>query len=256
MAVLDALTPRTRRRHAHRSKPPTLVYLDRVSLAQPEGKPLLQNLSLRIRGGERWQVFCDDRRGRASLLQCVAGLLPPSSGAVTIRGHVSWPLGQVSGLSNKLSCAENSRFLAGIYGQPGRREEHLALIRQLCDFSTEQWCKPLNQINGPSKQRFRLALSLAFDFDLYVLDPAAFRSLRREGGWSEPWQTTLERRLRERAVISLGPDDLGVGALCRKGLVLRQGRVLAKGSLECCQALLAEPQPQRWRRAAEAWADV
>jgi capsular polysaccharide transport system ATP-binding protein len=249
MAVLNALTPRTRRRHAHRSKPPTLVHLDRVSLRHPKGETALHDLSLRIRGGERWQVFCDDRRVRTSLLQCVAGLLPPASGAVTIRGHVSWPLGQAAGLSNKLSCGENSRFLAGIYGQPGRKEEHLDLIRQLCGFSSALWVEPLNQIDGVSKYRFRLALSLAFDFDLYVLDPSAFRNLRRQGGWTDLWQTTLDRCLRERAVISLGPDDLGVGELCRKGLVLEQGRVLAKGSLERCQTLLAERPRQR---AAEA----
>lgn len=240
MSALDVLTPRTRRRHPHHTKPPTLVHLDRVSLRDAQGTPMLRDLSLRIRGGERWQVFCDDRRMRSSLLLCVAGLLPPQSGVVTIRGHVSWPMGQVAGLSNKLSCGENTRFLAGIYGQPNQREQELELVRQLCDFSTEHWSEPISQLNGHAKQRFRLALSLAFDFDLYVLDLSAFRTLRRQGGWSEPWQATLERRLRERAVISLGPDDLGVGAYCRKGLVLEKGRVLTKGPLQRCQELLAE----------------
>lgn len=240
MAALTALTPRTRRRHRHTSKPPTLVHLHRVSLRDSRGETVLSNLSLRIRAGQRWQVFCEDRRVRSRLLQCVAGLLPPQSGAVTIQGHVSWPLGQVAGLSNKLSCGENSRFLAGIYGQPGQREQELELIRQLCGFSAADWTEPLNQLGGAAKQRFRLALSLAFDFDLYVFNPSAFRSLDRQGGWTEPWQATLERRLRERAVITLGPDDMGVGAFCRSGLVLENGRVLTKGPLERCQELLTE----------------
>lgn len=250
MSALNALTPRTRRRHAHHTKPPILVSLQKVSLRDDPKHPVLEELSFRIRAGERWQVFCDDRRLRTRLLQCVAGLLPPASGTVTILGHVSWPLGQVAGLSNRLSCAENSRFLAGIYGQLGRKEEHLDLVRQLCDFSTEQWSEPLKHLDGSSRQRFRLALSLAFDFDLYVLDPSAFRSLSRHGSWTEAWQATLDRRLRERAVITLGPDELGVGDLCRKGLVLERGRLLVKGSLERCHALLAERPRQK--RAAEA----
>jgi len=242
MVASHSLTPRTQRRHGHRSKPPTLVHLDRVSLRHPQGKTGLKELSLRIRGGERWQVFCEDRHIRSSLLQCVAGLLAPVSGVVTIRGHVSWPLGQVSGLSSKLSGAENSRFLAGIYGRPGHREQDLDLIRRLCGFSTAQWSEPLNQLSGARKQQFRLALSLAFDCDLYVLDPSALRALRREGGWSEHWQATLQQRLQQRAVITIGSDDLGVADSCRKGLVLEQGKVVAKGGLERCRALLAERQ--------------
>ncbi len=242
MVASPCLTARTHRRHGHRNKPPTLVHLDRVSLSHPQGETGLSDLSLRIRGGERWQVFCDDRRIRSSLLQCVAGLLPPTSGVVTIRGHVSWPLGQVSGLSSKLSCAENSRFLAGIYGRPGEREHDLDLIRRLCGFSTARWSEPLNQLSGACKQHFRLALSLAFDFDLYVLDPSALRALRREGGWSEHWQATLQQRLQQRAVITIGSDDLGVADSCRKGLVVAQGQVVAKGGLERCRALLAERQ--------------
>jgi len=240
MSVLNTLTPRTRRRHAHHTKPPILVSLKQVSLRDSITHLTLQDLSFRIRAGERWQVFCDDRRVRNVLLQCVAGLLPPASGAVTIRGHVSWPLGQVTGLSNKLSCAENGRFLAGIYGQLGREEEQLDLVQQLCAFGAALWSKPLKNLDGENKKRFRLALSLAFDFDLYVLDPSIFRSLRRHGGWTDLWQATLERRLRDRALITMGPDDLGVASLCRKGLVFDRGRLVAKGSLETCQELLAE----------------
>lgn len=250
MSALNALTPRTRRRHAHRKRPPILVSLDKVSLQDEQNQPVLDGLDFQIRAGERWQVFCDSHLLRTRFLQCVAGVLPPASGTVTIRGHVSWPLGQLTGLNNRLSCAENSRFLAGIYGQLGRKEEHHSLVRQLCAFSVKRWSEPLKHLDGASRQRFRLALSLAFDFDLYVLDPSAFRSLGRPGTWTEPWQATLDRRLRERAVITLAPDELGLGVLCRRGLVLEHGRLLVKGSLERCQAFLAERPPQK--RAMEA----
>jgi capsular polysaccharide transport system ATP-binding protein len=242
MAAANFLTARTKWRQGHHTKSPTLVHLDRVSMCNPHGEKVLSDLSLRIRGGERWKVLCDDKRVGSSLLKCVAGLLTPTSGLVTIVGHVSWPLGHASGLSNKLSSAENSRFLSGIYGQPGQRDQDIDLIRRLCGFSTSRWNEPLNKISGACNQRLRLALSLAFDFDLYVVDPSAFRTLHRQGDWNEHWQTMLQQRLQERAVITIGSDDLGVANSCRKGLVLEKGQVIAKGSLERCRALLAERQ--------------
>jgi capsular polysaccharide transport system ATP-binding protein len=210
-----------------------------VSLRHPRGKTTLRDLSFRIRAGERWQVLSDNRLLSACLLRCVAGLTPPQAGAVTIRGHVSWPLGQVSGLSRQLSCAENSRFFAGVYGQHGQREQELHLIQQLSDLNSAHWQQPYSKLPAASQHQFKLALSLAFDFDLYVLDPTALLGLHRRGAWTEEWQALLQRRLQERAVITLGSDKLGVADHCRKGLVLSQGRMLAQGRLERCQTALA-----------------
>jgi capsular polysaccharide transport system ATP-binding protein len=235
MPALNALTPRTRRRHAHHTKPPILVSLQRVTLRDDFGHLAFQNLSFRIRAGERWQVVADEQRTANGLLHCIAGLKQPAHGAVVVRSHVSWPLGRLTGLSALLSCAENVRFIAEVYGETGNVEHELDLIRQLCEFEDKFWERPFKQLPNPVKQRFKLALSLAFDFDLYLLDPTALAPLRRQGVWSEAWQAILEQRLRERAVIAIGGDRFGIADRCTHSLVFGQGQLLVKGRTMDCE---------------------
>lgn len=234
MNVLRALTPRTRQRHAHYDRPPVLVHLDDVTLRDPVGRPLVQNLSWCIRAGQRWELFCDDRPAATSLLRCIAGLQQPHQGQVEIYGHVSWPLGQVGGLSPRLSALENSVVLAGIYGEGGQNTQVLERIRKLVGLDHSQWKKPIKQLPPLSKTKLRLALSLAFDFDLYVLDPFIIRPLVRAREWSDIWQQRLARRCRNRAWVTLAGSPLQLDDSCRRGLVLKEGRLVIEGPISSC----------------------
>jgi len=229
MTGLSALTSRTRLRHGHRTKPPTLVRLDQVSLRDPLGKAVLHDFSFRIRAGERWQVAADDKRSALALLQCVADVQQPHSGTATIRGHVSWPMGKLSGLSPLLSSADNFRFFAGVYGQRGHIKAEQELLRSLCNFDEKIWIRPFKKLPQTLKQRFKLALGLVFDFDLYVFDPGAYAPLLRQGCWDDHWQAILEQRIRERAVITIAGDRLGIAERCQRCLVIRDGRLVDKG---------------------------
>lgn len=236
MVSLDLLTPRTRRRHAHFTKPPTLVHIDRATILSEDQATVFSDLSLRIRAGQRWVLFCKEQETITALLKCVAGLQEPERGVVTILGHVSWPLGQVTCVSNKLSCADNCRFLAGIYGQRGMIKQEMALVEELMALQREQWLRPLLKLPSAVKTRLKLALSLTFDFDLYVMDASALRHFRRTNPWTDTWQSLLEQRLRTRAVLSAGPIPLEDGGAGAKGLVLAKGHLVKKGPLAECQA--------------------
>ena len=114
-------------------------------------------------------------------------------------------------------------------------ERELDLIRQLCAFEAKLWDRPFKALPNQAKRKFKLALTLAFDFDLYLLDPMALASLRRQGGWSEAWQVILEQRLRERAVIAIGGDRFGIAECCTHSLVFGRGELLVKGRTENCE---------------------
>ena len=218
------------------------MQLDGVTLLDPAGRPLVQNLSWCIRAGQRWALFCDDRAAASALLRCVAGLQQPQQGQVEIHGHVSWPLGQVAGLSPRLSALENSVVLAGIYGDGGQIVQVLEQIRKLVGLETGPWRQPLKQLPALTKTKLRLALSLAFDFDLYVIDPVAIRPLVRASEWSELWQQRLAKRCRRRAFVTLAASPLQLDDSCRHGLVLKQGSVATRGSLSACRQAVQQAE--------------
>jgi ABC-type polysaccharide/polyol phosphate transport system ATPase subunit len=221
-----------------------LVQLENVTVRGAGVTPLLNALNLRLRAGQRLAVFCQGRQARQSalaLLRCIAGMQRPDAGRVVIEGHASWPFGQVPGLSNLLSAEENCVVLVGLYGD---RHEHADQLHQVCDLvglSPQQWRQPLKLLPGPLKQRLKLALSLVFDFDLHLIDPAAVRPLIQAGNWTDQWQQALAARLQRRGLVAVGGGPLHLETHCRRGLVLREGAIATSGSIDHCLAFNANP---------------
>ena len=76
-----------RRFPPRRGTEPVLV-LDRVSALSDRGTPALREVSLQVSRGEILGVAGVDGNGQRELAECIAGLRRPTSGTVTINGHV------------------------------------------------------------------------------------------------------------------------------------------------------------------------
>lgn len=66
------------------------------------GRPMLRDVSLRIRSGELWCLLGKNGSGKTTLLRCVAGEIKPSSGTIMIKG------------SRSLGPKARARLLAGV----------------------------------------------------------------------------------------------------------------------------------------------
>jgi ATPase subunit of ABC transporter with duplicated ATPase domains len=92
-------------------------------ISKSYGKPVLQNITLEIRGGERLQVKGKNGSGKTTLLKIAAGLLKPDSGEVAPGTNVS--IGYFSqdadGLDSRTSALDNlvktQKPLHAIYNQ-------------------------------------------------------------------------------------------------------------------------------------------
>lgn len=69
----------------------TVFSLDRISFSYPQSKPLLSDLSLEIRKGERLSILGANGCGKSTLLKILAGLLFPQSGTFTAFGRQTEP---------------------------------------------------------------------------------------------------------------------------------------------------------------------
>lgn len=242
MKTMQILTPRSQRKHEHRSKPATLVHVDRATHKIVGRGVVFEQISLRIRAGETWVIFSTNGEGGSRLLRCISGLEDIDEGSIKIKAHVSWLMGHPNGINNALSAAENSRFLAGVFGNRKTRAEELEVIQSLSGLAEQAWKEPLKNLKSLQKLSFRLAVSMAFDFDLYIIDPSVFRPLRQTTFWSKKWEKVLGSRFTNRAILTCGEDEMGIANKCQKAVVIDRGKVVAKGPTELCRAFLKKQQ--------------
>jgi ABC-type polysaccharide/polyol phosphate transport system ATPase subunit len=159
------------------------------------------------------------------LVACLSGVEPLDSGQLEQYSSVSWPLGSNDAFSSKLSGYVNARFAADIYGSGARIEDDMRLIRELAGVDDELFHKPLGSWPSQAKDALKLAVSLAFEFDVTMVG--------RVGNWDHraihPRAVRLRRLFEERiagrtlVMSGNGQQNLALD-YCDEGLALVAGR--------------------------------
>ena len=136
----------------------------------PNGRHyILKDVNLELPGDKNIGVFGANGSGKSTLMRLLAGTDFPSKGKITVKGNVSWPLG-LSGYQGSMTGRENAEFICRIYGKS--RSEIKEKLDYIKDFSEigNFFEMPLKSYSSGMRSKFSFAVSMAFDFDYYLID--------------------------------------------------------------------------------------
>ena len=136
----------------------------------PNGRHyILKEVSLELPGDKNIGVFGANGSGKSTLMRLLAGTDFPNKGRISIKGNVSWPLG-LSGYQGSMTGRENAEFVCRIYGK-GKAEikEKLKFIKEFSEIGNF-FEMPLKSYSSGMRSKFSFAVSMAFDFDYYLID--------------------------------------------------------------------------------------
>lgn len=203
--------------------------------------PAFRNLSLEVYPGERLGVFGVNGTEARTLVSCLSGVEPLDAGRLEQRGSVSWPVGTNDAFSGKLSGYINARFAAEVYSNPGQIDADLQVIQELADVPDQLFHQPLGDWPAAKKDALKLAVSLAFDFDVITVG--------RLGGWDHravhpravQLRECFEKRIDGRTlVICANGQNAFALDYCDEGLAVVGGELVYRGDPEVCLELVKE----------------
>ena len=185
-----------------------------------EGKThrVLSNVSLTVNRGEKVAVLGRNGAGKSTLMRLIGGVEVPTSGLIEREMSISWPLGLQGGFQGSLTGNDNMRFIARIYNKP------FDYIRAYVDDFAElgrYLSEPLKTYSMGMRARFAFALSLAIDFDCYLVDEVIAAGDQRFQRRSH--EELFERRADRSMILASHISDI-VKAYCSRALVLHRGR--------------------------------
>jgi ABC-type polysaccharide/polyol phosphate transport system ATPase subunit len=203
--------------------------------------PAFRNLSLEVYPGERLGVFAVNGAEAQTLVSCLSGVTPVDSGRLEQRGSVSWPVGMNDAFSGKLSGYINARFAAEVYSQPGQINVDLQRIQELADLPDQLFHEPLSQWPGAKKDALKLAVSLAFDFDVITVGKLGSWDHRAVHPRAVMLRECFEQRIDGRTLVvcANGQNSFALD-YCDEGLVLMGGGLVYRGDPEVCLELVKE----------------
>jgi ABC-2 type transport system ATP-binding protein len=195
----------------------------------------LNGLDLRIHPGEIYGLLGPNGSGKTTFIRCVAGLLRPEAGRLTVlgatpracasAGRVGY-MTQAPALYGELSVTENLRFFASLQGVPhaeDRIEEALRTVDLL-----DRRRSVVSTLSGGLRTRVSLAAALLHRPSLLLLDEptVGVDPLLRKEFWAH------FRRLASSGVTMLVSSHvMDEASRCDRLGLIRGGVVLAEGTV-------------------------
>ena len=172
-------------------------------------------------------ILAPNGTGKTTLVRMMCGLEKPDEGEIRRNCRISFPLGFMGGVVNRLSARENARYIARLYGLDPDYVE--AFCRWLCDLG-EYFDQPLGVYSSGMKARFTFALLLALDFDMYLVDEGMPNSTDVE--FNKKAGDLLADRLEKSTLIIVSHQAEILEKFVKKAAVLSGGHLHMFDSLE------------------------
>jgi capsular polysaccharide transport system ATP-binding protein len=179
---------------------------------------VLSDISFSVAPGEKIAVLGRNGAGKSTLIRLIAGIELPTSGTIERDMTVSWPVGLNGGVGGSMTGNDNIRFICRIYNKP------FALMREFVDDFAElgkYLAEPVRTYSAGMRARLNFALSVAVDFDCYLIDEIISVGDQR---FQRRSQEELFEKRADRSLILASHVPYIVKDYCSRALVLHRGR--------------------------------
>lgn len=180
-------------------------------------KKVLKGIDLTIRPGDKIGLLGRNGAGKTTLIKLIGGVEMPTSGRVSRKMSCSWPLGFNGGFQGSLTGYDNARFIARIYDQD---------YRELRDF-VEDFTELGNQLKTPVKTyssgmraRLAFALSLAIEFDCYLIDEVIMVG---DQNFQQKCHYELFEKRADRSLLLASHSADSIRSFCNRAVILSDG---------------------------------
>lgn len=191
----------------------------------------VDDVSFSIRAGEAFGILGPNGAGKTTTLECIEGLLTPTSGAIRVLGmdigsdaeRIKRRIGvqlQASAYFDYLTLREILELFARVYDSDTRAEELLATVG-LEDRANTTVAK----LSGGQQQRFAIAATLVNDPDIVFLDePTAGLDAHARRGL---WEFVRGLNSQGRTVVLTTHYIEEAEMLCDRVAIMDEGRMVA-----------------------------
>ncbi len=155
--------------------------------------------------------------GKSSLLRMIAGTMKPDDGAIYSDGDISWPVGFAGSFHPELTGAQNTRFLARVYGVDS--DQFLDFVEDFANLG-KHFYQPFRSYSAGMRSRLAFGTSMGIRFDTYLVDEVTSvgdRSFKRRS------EEVFQERMKDAGAVVVGHSMGMLRRMCQAGAVLEDG---------------------------------
>ena len=148
------------------------IMLDNVYKSYPihhgrHHRLILDGISFTVSPGDKLGIMGPNGAGKSTLIQLVSGALLPDKGIVDRTMSISWPLAFGGAFQGSLTGRDNAKLLARVYNT--NVNETVEFVESFGEFGI-YFDEPVKSYSTGMNSRLGFALSMAIDFDCFLID--------------------------------------------------------------------------------------
>jgi capsular polysaccharide transport system ATP-binding protein len=179
---------------------------------------VLDGISFELKKGEKIAVLGRNGSGKSTLVKLIGGVELPTSGGIRRSMFTSWPLGFSGGVSGLMTGAASARFIARLYDRD--EKSVIAFVDDFAELGRQLYI-PLDAYSSGMRARLMFALTLAIDFECFLIDEVLAVGDQRFHRKCHDALFTLRSHC---AMILVSHDPGIIRRYCQSALVLKAGR--------------------------------
>ncbi|SCB49329.1 ABC transporter ATP-binding protein [Rhizobium multihospitium] len=183
-------------------------------------KVILDRVNTEFLSGSSYALIGVNGAGKSTTMRMIAGTMLPNSGRITKNLRVSWPLGFSGGFHPQMTGKDNLNFVSRAYGENVTRvARFVEEFAELGDYINA----PVRTYSSGMMARFAFGLSMAIEFDCYLIDEITAVGDAR---FQQRCRHAFEQRRKNADLIVISHSMETIKMYCDKGIVLVDGRFL------------------------------
>lgn len=140
------------------------------SYKTPKGRHyVFKNMNIVMPDGKSIALIGRNGAGKSTLLRMIGGIDQPDSGRIITDKTISWPVGLSGGFQGSLTGRDNVKFVARLYSEKSELNEKVDFVESFAELD-KYFDMPIKTYSSGMRSRLGFGLSMAFDFDYYLVD--------------------------------------------------------------------------------------
>jgi capsular polysaccharide transport system ATP-binding protein len=180
---------------------------------------VLRGLTLAFPPDKKVAIIGVNGAGKSTLIRLIAGVDTPTRGEIRRDARVSWPIGLTGGLVDTFTGRQNARFVCRIHGFDDDVADRLAYVLDFSELG-EAFDDPVSTYSAGMRARLSFSLSLAFEFDMYLVDEVIAVG---DTAFVTKSKKAFLRLAQSSGMIMATHNEALINSLCDSAIWLRQG---------------------------------
>ena len=192
------------------------------SFVTPKGRHyVFKNLNAILPENKSVALLGKNGAGKSTLLRIIGGIDYADQGQVITNKSISWPVALSGGFQGSLTARQNVRFVARLYVDNEDQVDYVVnFVEEFAEIG-KYFDMPIKSYSSGMRSRIGFGLSMAFNFDYYLLDEAGAVG---DASFRQKSQRLLDELKESSNIIMVSHDLKDLTRNCDVAFLVRDGK--------------------------------